>query len=154
MLTNVSSDIFSDSNSIKMTPAVFAEWNQNIFNPPYATVAGNGAIQNNLTTSTTITSVTGSDAKPGFTTKKYVMTGDQDQIVYTVTPSATSSSFKIITYVKTNKDYPVMASVYASGDSSQFGSSVTEINSFGWSKIETYIGGSSESDTIGELHIA
>jgi len=151
MLTNVSSDIFSDSNSIKMTPAVFAEWNQNIFNPPYATVAGNGTIQNNLTTSTTLTSVTGSDAKPGFTTKKYVMTGDQDQIVYTVTPSATSSSFKIITYVKTNKDYPVMASVYASGDSSQFGSSVTEINSFGWSKIETYIGGSSESDTIGEF---
>jgi len=148
MLSNVSSSIFSDSRSLKMSPAVSAEWNQNIFNPPYATVAGNGAIQNSLSTSTSLTSVTGSDAKAGFTTKKYEMIDDEDKITYTVTPSATSAAFKIITYVKTNKDYPIMANISASGSASQFGSSSLEVNSFGWIKVETYIGGSSSSDDI------
>ena len=148
MLTNVSSSIFSDSRSIKMTPAVSAEWNQNIFNPPYATVAGNGAIQNNLSTSTTLTTVTGSEAKTGFTTKQYTMTADKNTITYTVAPAATSGAFKVITYIKTDKDLPIMANIYAKGSASQFGSSSLEINSFGWAKVETYIGGSSSSDTI------
>ncbi len=148
MLTNVSSSIFSDSRSIKMTPAVSAEWNQNIFNPPYATVAGTGTLETNLTTSNTLTSVTGSSAKSGFTTKQYSMTADKNTITYTVTPSATSGAFKIITYIKTDKDYPIMANIYAKGSESQFGSSSLEINSFGWAKVETYIGGSSSSDTI------
>lgn len=148
MLNNVSSTIFSTSKSVKMTPAVFAEWNQNIFNPPYATIAGNGTIQNSLTTSTTLTIITGSEAKSGFATRKYAMSADQNKITYTVTPSATSAAFKIITYIKTNKDYPIMANIYAVGSSSQFGSSSLEINSFGWTKVETYIGGSSASDNI------
>lgn len=148
MLTNVSSSVFSDSKSIKMTPAVSAEWNQNIFNPPYATVAGSGVQETNISTSTTLTDVTGTEAKPGFTTKKYVMTADQNKITYSVTPSAISSAFKIITYIKTNKNYPILANIYAKGSESQFGSSSLEINSFGWVKVETYIGGSSDADTI------
>lgn len=149
MLSNVSSSIFSDSRSIKMTPAVSAEWNQNIFNPPYATVAGDGALETDLVTGNTLTTVTGSTAKPGFTTKQYEMTVDKDTITYTVTPTAVSGAFKIITYIKTDKDYPIMANIYAQGAVSQFGSSSLEINSFGWAKVETYIGGSSDSDTIG-----
>jgi len=151
MLTNVSSNIFSDSNSIKMTPAVFAEWNQNIFNPPYATIAGNGTLETDLSTSTIVESVTDSNAKAGFTTKKYTMVADEDTISYTVTPAVAGSAFKIITYIKTDKDYPVMANIYAFGDTSQFGSSTLEINSFGWAKVETYIGGASDSDTISEF---
>lgn len=148
MLSTVSSSIFTDSNSIKMTPVVSAEWNQNIFNPPYATIAGDGALNNNLSTSATLTSVTGSDEKPGFTTKKYVMTADEDTVTYTVTPTSSSSAFKIITYVKTNENYPIIANILAKGSFSQFGSSSVEINSFGWTKVETFIGGSSASDTI------
>lgn len=148
MLGNVSSDIFTGSKSIKLTPAIFAEWNQNIFNPPYATVAGTGTPQTNITTSTTLTTVTGSQAKPNFTTRKFVMSVNGDKISYTVTPSATSGAFKIITYLKTNKDYPIMANIYAQGLSSQFGSSSIEINSFGWIKVETYIGGASRLDNI------
>jgi len=151
MLTNVSSSIFTDSKSIKMTPAVSAEWNQNIFNPPYATVAGDGVLETGLTTETTLDSVTGSTAKSGFTTKKYTMTADADTITYDITPVAVSGAFKIITYIKTNKDYPIMANIYAQGSVSQFGSSSLEINSFGWAKVETYIGGSSSSDTIEEF---
>lgn len=151
MLNNVSADIFLDSNSIKMTPAVFAEWNQNIFNPPYATVAGHGVLETNITTSTTLASVTGSEAKTGFTTKKYAMSADQDKISYSITPIASSSAFKIITYLKTNESNPVAINLQAIGTNSQFGSSTVEVNSFGWIKVETYIGGSSESDTISEF---
>lgn len=148
MLNSVSSSVFTDSKSIKMTSAVSAEWNQNIFNPPYATVAGIGSLESGITTSNTLTTVTGSEAKTGFTTKQYTMTADKNTITYTVSPSATSGAFKIITYIKTNKDLPIMANIYAKGLSSQFGSSSLEINSFGWAKIETYMGGSSSSDTI------
>lgn len=148
MLTNVSSSIFTDSRSIKMTPAVSAEWNQNIFNPPYATIAGDGALQTGLVTSTTLDTITGSAAKSGFTTKKYTMTADANTITYTITPVAVSGAFKIITYIKTDTDLPIMANIYAKGSESQFGSSSLEINSFGWAKVETYIGSSSSSDTI------
>lgn len=148
MLTNVSSSIFTESKSIKMTPVVSAEWNQNIFNAPYATVAGDGSLQTGITTSTTLTNITGSSAKPGFSTKQYEMSADKNTIVYTVTPTATSAAFKIITYIKTNKNYPIMANIYAKGSFSQFGSSSLEINSFGWAKVETYIGGSSSLDNI------
>lgn len=148
MLNNVSSSIFTDSKSIKITPVISAEWNQNIFNPPYATAAGPGIIETGLTTSTTLTTVTGSSAKSGFTTKQYSMTADKNTITYTITPSATSGAFKIITYIKTNIDLPIMANIYAKGSESQFGSSSLEINSFGWAKVETYIGGSASSDTI------
>jgi hypothetical protein len=148
MLTNVSSSIFSNSKSIKLTPTLFAEWNQNVFNPPYATVAGTGTLETGITTSTTLTTVTGAGAKPGFETRQFSMTADQNKITYTITPSVSSSAFKIITYVKTNKDYPIMANIDARGSVSQFGSSSIDVNSFGWTKVETYIGGSSKSDNI------
>ena len=148
MLGNVSPTIFSTSKSVKLTPAVFAEWNQNIFNPPYISISGTGIKQTNITTSTTLTTVTGSEAKSGFTTKKFAMSADENKIAYSVTTSNASSAYKVLTYVKTNKDFPIMASVFAKGSSSQFGSSSIEINSFGWAKVETYIGGASSSDNI------
>jgi len=148
MLGNVSSDVFSNSKSIKLTQALFAEWNQNIFNPPYASIAGQGILETNLTTSTLLTDVTGQDAKPGFTTKKFIMLADENTITYTITPSATSAAFKIITYLKTSEDTPIMANISASGAVGQFGSSSEEINSFGWTKVETFIGGASSSDDI------
>lgn len=148
MLTNVSSDIFSNSKSISIKPMVFAEWNQNIYNSPYITVAGDGTKQTNITTSTTLTNVTGALAKPGFTTKQFSMTDDGNTIVYTVTPSSASSAFKIISYIKTNKDYPIMANIFGSGSVSQYGSTNKEINSSVWEKIEFYIGGASDSDNI------
>lgn len=148
MLTNVNSNVFTTSSSIKLTPTVFAEWNQNIFNPPYATVSGDGTLQTNLTTSTTLTTITGDQAKPGFSTRKFEMDADADKITYTVTPANASSSYKIITYFKTNKNYPIMANISAIGAPGQFGSSSVEINSFGWLKVETYIGGASPADNI------
>jgi len=148
MLSNVETNIFSNSKSIKITPSVFAEWNQNIFNPVYATVAGNGIKESNVSTSTTLTSVTGSDAKSGFTTKKFTMIDDQDKISYSIIPTTSSGSYKIIFYIKTDTNTPIMANISAKGSDSQFGSSSIEINSFGWQKVETYIGGSSESDII------
>lgn len=148
MLDNVAANVFSTSKSMKITPAIFAEWNQNIFNPPYATIAGIGSAETNITTSTTLEEITGSSAKPGFTTNKFVMSDSGDFIEYTVTPTAQSSAFKVISYFKTNKNYPIMANISAKGSSSQFGSSSVEINSFGWIRVETYIGGSSASDDI------
>ena len=74
MLTNVDKDIFLKSPSINITPYVTAEWNQNIFNSPYATVAGNG-VQKTCTispsTPKTITAVTDSNKNPYFDTFKY-----------------------------------------------------------------------------------
>lgn len=148
MLDNVSSGIFTTSKSVKLTPSVSAEWNQNIFNPVYATVAGDGTLETNIATSTTLESVTGSEAKPGFTTKKFTMIDDQDQISYSIIPTTSSGSYKVIFYIKTNQNTPIIANISAKGSDSQFGSSAIEINSFGWQKVETYIGGSSSSDTI------
>lgn len=148
MLDNVASNVFSTSKSMKITPAIFAEWNQNIFNPPYITIAGSGTLETDIETTTVLQSVTGSSAKPGFSTKKFTVSADKDYIEYTVTPSETSAAFKVITYIKTNKNYPIMANISAQGSSSQFGSSSVEINSFGWLKVETYIGGSSSLDYI------
>ena len=40
MLSEVSSSIFTDNNEIKMIPFVSAEWNYNLFAPPYITFSG------------------------------------------------------------------------------------------------------------------
>jgi len=148
MLTNVSSSIFSNSNSVFLKPMVFAEWNQNIYNPPYTVLAGTGTKQTNVTTSTTLSDATGSDVKSNFTTKKFEMTDDDQTITYTITPTATSPAYKIVTFIKTNKSYPIMANFSASGSFSQYGSSNAEINSYSWQKVETYIGGASSADNI------
>jgi hypothetical protein len=72
MLSNVSSSVFTGSDSITLTPVVSAEWNHNLFNAPYITTAGNGT---KLTVTPILplpTSVT-SGGKPNFTTKSFAM---------------------------------------------------------------------------------
>lgn len=141
MLTNVDKDIFLKSPSINLTPYVTAEWNQNIFNSPYATVAGNG-VQKTCTispsTPKTVTAVTDSNKNPYFDTFKYTMNGTNDYALYSVT--AGSKAYKIITYVTTDSDSPIIVNANAHGGTRQHGSASSEINSFGWTKLETYIG--------------
>jgi hypothetical protein len=147
-VTGIDKSIFLNSDSVKMLPVVSAEWNQNIFNPPYATIAGDGIKQTGLSTSSSISAVTDLNAKSGFTTKSFSMTADGNTITYTVTPTGSYSAFKIITYVKTNSDLPIMANFSAVGSSNQFGASNQDVNAFGYTKVETYIGSSSSSDII------
>lgn len=146
-VSGVDKNIFTTSNSIKMLPVVSAEWNQNIFNAPYLTVAGNGVKQNNITKSSgpTLTTVTDSTAHPNFTTYKYTITGN-DNVVYSITPSASSPAYKIITYVTTDSTTPLVFNAYAKGGSRQFGSAQSEITSFGWTRVEVYIGGAWNGD--------
>lgn len=151
MLNNVSSDIFLKSKSISLKPMVFAEWNQNLYGSPYATVAGTGVKETDITEISTLTTETGSNAKPGFTTKKFVMDADGDTIDYSIDLPGTSAAYKIITFIKTSSPNPIMANIFAQGDPSQFGSSSVEISSIGWTKVETYVGGSSSSDYIPDL---
>ena len=65
MLSNVENSIFLNSPEVNLLPIVSAEWNQNLFNPPYITVAGNG-IKETVTASATYTNVTGSNKHPDF----------------------------------------------------------------------------------------
>jgi hypothetical protein len=145
MLTNVSSGVFLDSDSVTMLPVVSAEWNQNLFNPPYLTVAGTGVVAPtiNFTPATTYTDITTSAKKPNFITKSFDMTlvsgAYAGSASYTAT-SLTGLAYKIITYVKTNNSTPVMISSYAVGASNQYGSEQAEVDSLGWTKIITYIG--------------
>jgi hypothetical protein len=95
MLSNVSSSIFTNSDSVTLTPVVSAEWNHNLFNAPYITVAGTGAQLSKTLTSGTVTDVT-TGAKPNFTTKSFTMSSGTGSIAYTVS-SGTSSAYKVVT---------------------------------------------------------
>jgi len=140
-VSGVSNDVFLKSPSIKMLPLVSAEWNQNIFNAPYLTVAGVGTPVDISTVSNDITAVTDSNKHPHFDTFSFQMTGSNDKIEYTSTPSLPAQAFKIITYVTTNSSTAIMVNAYAKGTSSrQFGSHNIEANSYNWTKLETYIG--------------
>ena len=149
MLTTVDSSIFSSSKSITMKPMVSGEWNQNLFNPPYFTVAGDGTKQTVVLSTGAVTDATGSLAKENFTTKQFAMSGGEGFVKYNVSSvGGGSAAFKIVTYVKTNTRLPLIINTYAKGSSSQFGSSSAEASLFGWTKIETYIGSSDSSELM------
>lgn len=138
MLTDVSSSVFTASDSVTLKPVVSAEWNQNLFNPPYLTVAGNGTPMSISLTTGTVADVT-SEAKPNFTTKRFSMSNEKGSVTYTVTGND-SRAYKIITYVKTDSPLPTMITAYADGGATAYGSSQEEASSLGWTKITTYIG--------------
>ena len=146
-ISGASSDIFSSSKSVTMRPMLSAEWNQNLFNPPYLTVAGDGTNQSVSLSSGTVTNAAGSNIKENFTTKQFSMSNGSGTVKYAVTASA-GNAFKVITYVKSNTRLPVIINTYAKGNSSQFGSSSVEASLFGWTRIETYIGTSDASETM------
>jgi hypothetical protein len=146
MLSNVSSAIFTEAESVSMTPIVSAEWNQNLFNAPYLTMAGDGTKMSLSLTTGTVASVT-VGAKANFTTKSFTMSGGTGKVLYTVTAN-NGKAYKVITYVKTNNSTPVMISSYAKGTTGQVGSSSEEASSIGWKKIVTYVGVSDESDSM------
>ena len=140
MLTNLSSSVFSNSDSISMVPVVSAEWNHNLFNPPYITAANTGV---SLSTSFSASSSTVSDSseiqKTNFTTKKFTMSGGKGSVSYSVTADD-AEACKIVTYIKTNNAIPVMVTAYANGSAGEFGSEHEEASALGWTKVVTYIG--------------
>ncbi len=142
MLSNVDQSIFLNSSAIQLLPTVSAEWNQNLFNPPFLTVAGTGVAETvSLTSGYSVINVTDSNTKGGdFTTKKFNLSNGSGDISYDISTANNGSAYKIVTYVKTDNALPVMINSYAKGTKNQFGSSQVEANSFGWTKIETYIG--------------
>jgi len=146
MLSNVNSSIFSNSDSINLIPVVSAEWNHNLFNHPYITVAGTGAAMSKTLLSGTLSSVT-SGAKPNFTTKSFAMSGGKGSVSYTITANS-GLAYKIISYVRTSSSTPVMITGYGKGAKTQFGSESIEADSLGWTKMVTYVGSSGEGDPI------
>jgi hypothetical protein len=141
-----STDIFKNSDSIKLIPVVSAEWNHNLFNPPYITTAGTGAKISGTLTSGTVADVT-VGAKENFTTKSFTMSSGTGSVAYTIS-GLSGAAYKVITYVKTNSPMPVMINAFGKGSSSQFGSEQVEASSLGWTKVVTYVGGSKASDTL------
>ena len=139
---NQSTDIFKNSESISLIPVVSAEWNHNLFNTPYLTVAGTGTKISGSLTSGTIANVT-SGAKPNFTTKSFDMANGKGSVEYTIT-ATDGLAYKIITYVKTNDAIPVMVTGSGKGSNTQYGSEQVEADSLGWTKIVTYIGSNGE----------
>jgi hypothetical protein len=152
MLTNVNKDIFLNSDEVNLLPVVSAEWNQNLFNPPYITVAGNG-VKETVSASSSYTSVTDSNKHPNFTTKSFNLSNNSGHVSYTcTTTSPQTSSYKIITYVKTNSSTPIMLHAYAKDNEDlRFGSAHSEVNSYGWTKIELLMGGEYTEDLIQDI---
>lgn len=155
-VTGVSNDIFLHSHTVEMLPIVSAEWNQNLFNPPFATVAGDGVDQGLGTVVGTITDVTSTISYYGLTTKSFTCShnsSDQTSFGTVSYPSKSTmtnaSSYKIVTYVKTNSALPVMINC-----STEYGTSSYEVNSFGWTKIETNIGSSGPTDLISSFNFS
>jgi hypothetical protein len=155
-LDNVTNSIFQNSSSVEMIPVVSAEWNQNLFNQPYITVAGTGSQESlylNTTSGTnvitSVTDITGqASAMQGVTTKTFNMSVTGTSLSYTINTANSGSAYKIITYMKTNASLPIMVNAYAKGSSSQYGSTTVDINEFGYIKVLTYIGSSGVSDGI------
>lgn len=140
-IAGVNNDIFLKSSSVKLLPIVSAEWNQNIFQNPYLTVAGDGTPIDISKISGNVSDVTNSNKHPYFDTFSFSMTGENDQITYMASPSSSYLAFKIVTYVTTNSNVPIMINSYAKGSADrQFGSNNIEANSYNWTKLETYIG--------------
>jgi hypothetical protein len=96
MLSNVSSSVFTGSDSITLTPVVSAEWNHNLFNAPYITTAGTGTKLTVVPISPLPTNVT-SGAKPNFTTKSFAMLPPVSPTPTPVTTSTPSASAFAIT---------------------------------------------------------
>jgi hypothetical protein len=143
MLSNVSSSVFTNSESIDLVPVVSAEWNHNLFNAPYITTAGIGTKISGTPTAA-YSDATTAEKKENFTTKKFTMSGGTGSAEYTVS-GLSGLAYKVVTYVKTNSAAPVMISTYAKGSGSQVGSEQTEATSLKWTKIITYVG---SRDTI------
>jgi hypothetical protein len=146
MLSNVDSDIFQNSDSISLLPVVSAEWNHNLFNPPYITTAGAGT-KESASPSSTYTSVTDINKHPNFTTKSFTMSGGTGSVSYS-TSGLSGKAYKIVTYIKTNNAIPVMVTAFAKGSDAQYGTESIEADSLGWTKAVTYIGSSGSLDTI------
>jgi hypothetical protein len=149
MLSNVASSIFENSDSIRLIPVVSAEWNHNLFNPPYITTAGVGTKISGSLTSGTVADVT-TGAKPNFTTKSFTMSDGFGSVAYTVS-GLSATAYKVVTYIKTNSPTPVMINTSGKGSDSQFGSQQVEASSLGWTKVVTYVGASKDSDTFSSL---
>lgn len=138
MLTDVGTSVFTNSDSVTMKAVVSAEWNQNLFNSPYLTVAGNGNQMPVVLFSGTVADVP-TGGKENFTTKRFTMSGEKGSVTYNVTAD-NGRAYKIITYIKTDLPLPIMATAYASDGSTSYGSTQEEVNSLGWTKLVTYIG--------------
>jgi len=156
MLNTQYSNVFAGKNpasSVTLVPIASAEWNQNIYNQPYITFAGTGSSETIGNPSITVTDVTGTaNAFIGnVTTKSFSMTGTQHSVSYTFSTPSHSPAYKIITYIQTDSDLPIMANAYAKGSATQFGSSSIDISSFGYVKLITYVGSSGSTDTISNL---
>jgi hypothetical protein len=141
-----STDIFKNSDSIKMLPVVSAEWNHNLFNPPYITVAGTGTKISGTLTSGTVSDVV-SGGRQGFTTKSFAMADNAGSVSYTIS-GLSGTAYKVVTYIKTDSPTPVMINTSGKGSNSQFGSEQVEASSIGWTKVITYVGSSRNSDTF------
>jgi hypothetical protein len=154
MLTGISPSIFTDAQSIYMTPVVSAEWNHNLFTPPYMTVAGTGTKITPTLTTGTVTNVTTGAKNPNFTTNSFNTTEGEGSVVYT-SSNLVGKAYKIVTYAKTNSTDTILITASAKGvgdsttdASNQYGTTHEEIDSLGWTKIITYIGVSDISKSI------
>jgi hypothetical protein len=147
MLSNVENNIFLDSPEVNLLPIVSAEWNQNLFNPPHVTVAGNG-IKETVTSSATYTNVTDSNKHPDFVTKSFALSSNAGSASYSINTTNNRSAYKIVFYAKSSVYTPIMLNANAKGNGNQYGSSSVEINSYGWTKVEVMMGGASSSDAI------
>jgi hypothetical protein len=146
MLSNVSSSVFTGSDSITLTPVVSAEWNHNLFNAPYITTAGNGDELDVNAISPLPTDVTPT-LKPGFITKSFAMSSGTGKRSYTIS-GGSSSAYKVVTYIKTNSPIPVMVNASGKGTDTQYGSEQVEADSLGWTKVITYVGSQSADNTF------
>lgn len=139
--------VISTASSVDMSLLVSAEWNQNIFNPPYITTAG--VADKTLFSSVTPTPLTASglEVKPGFTTKYFELSQNYGSVSHSVSGLSGAEAYKVVFYAKSNTAYPIILNISAkSGTANQYstsdgyGSNSVEINSFVWTKVETYIG--------------
>ena len=137
---------FATGTSHYVTPSLTAEWNYNLFYPPFATFAGPGQKPINLGGTWSPIAPTTTIGKYGQNTaKKFTVTNDihgSSKINVTpVLPETTfgSKTYKIVFYAKVVEDIEVNLTSLAYIDSNRTHSSSQTIDSVQWVKFETYV---------------
>lgn len=137
---------FATGSSHYVTPMLTAEWNYNLFYPPYATFAGEGQKAINLSGTWAPIAPTVANGKYGANTaKKFTVSNDtHGSSKITVTPASPDTTFgantyKLVFYAKVLEDVEVTLTSIAYVDSHRSHSDSKLVDSVQWVKFETYV---------------
>lgn len=133
---------FASSSSVRLQQDVSVEWNYNLFQSPYVTVASNGAkatVGSQWTASGCTISETEITKSEYFQGKRISTT--QGSFIVTLSVTTTNKkAYKVVFFARTDSSQAISMSTSVSAPGYVFGSDSKDIDSIQWKKFEMYVG--------------